>query len=63
MKYKTLFEIPIYSMSEKEFHKRWEKRKTFLHNLFVSGGHIRRRCKTFCYPIVIFQSACGSIIK
>lgn len=33
MKYKTLFEIPIYSMSEKEFHKRWEKRKTFLHNL------------------------------
>ena len=37
MKYKTLFEIPIYAMSEKEFHKRWEKRKTFLHNLFVSG--------------------------
>ena len=27
MEQKTLFEIPIYSMSEKEFNKRWNKRK------------------------------------
>ena len=39
MKKKTLFEIPIYSMSEKEFNKRWEKRKDFLYNMFINGGN------------------------
>lgn len=59
MKYKTLFEIPIYSMSEKEFHKRWEKRKTFLHNLFVSGGHTEEDAKLFVsdsyFPECVWQ--------
>lgn len=38
MKQKTLFEIPIYAMSEKEFNKRWDKKKSNLYNMFVSHG-------------------------
>ncbi len=34
----TLFEIPIYSMSEKTFDKRWNKKKSNLLNEFVSNG-------------------------
>ena len=34
MNEKTLFEIPIYAMSEKEFNKRWDKKK---HKLMISG--------------------------
>lgn len=39
MKEKTLFEIPIYSMTEKEFNQRWKKIKDNLYKKFVSGGH------------------------
>lgn len=62
MKYKTLFEIPIYAMSEKNFINVGKKRKTFLHNLFVSGGHTEEDAKLFVSDSY-FQSACGSIIK
>ena len=39
MEKKTLFEIPIYSMSEKEFNKRWNKKKTEFYDMLVSHGH------------------------
>ena len=39
MEKKTLFEIPIYSMSEKEFNKRWSKKKTEFYDMLVSHGH------------------------
>lgn len=39
MEKKTLFEIPIYSMSKKEFNRRWDKQKQKLHDTYVSHGH------------------------
>ena len=39
MEKKTLFEIPIYSMSKKEFNRRWEKQKHKLNDTYVSNGH------------------------
>lgn len=39
MEQKTLFEIPIYSMSEKEFNKRWAKQKQNLYDTYISHGH------------------------
>lgn len=35
---KIVFEIPIYSMSEKEFNRRWDKRKKFLTEYFTEYG-------------------------
>ncbi len=35
----TLFELPVYTMSEEEFNKRWEKKKVELYNEFISHGH------------------------
>lgn len=32
---KVLFEIPIYSMTEKEFNKRWTKKKNDVYNEYV----------------------------
>ena len=59
MKNKTIFEIPIYSMSEKEFNKRWKKRKTFLYNLFISGGNTEEDSKLFvsdsCFPGCVWK--------
>ena len=39
MEQKTLFEIPIYAMSEKEFNKRWDKKKAKIYDMFISHGH------------------------
>lgn len=39
MKQKTLFEIPVYAMNEKEFNTRWDKKKTKLYNKFMNSGH------------------------
>lgn len=39
MKQKTLFEIPIYAMSEKEFNKRWDKKKSKTYEEFIKHGH------------------------
>ncbi len=38
MKLKTLFEIPIYSMSKNEFNKRWDKKKSILYKMCVDHG-------------------------
>lgn len=35
---KIVFEIPIYSMSEKEFSRRWDKKKKFLAEYFMEYG-------------------------
>lgn len=59
MEQKTLFEIPIYSMSEKEFNKRWKKRKDFLYNMFISGGNTEEDAKRFvshsCFPQCVWK--------
>ena len=59
MERKTLFEIPIYSMSEKEFNKRWKKRKDFLYNMFISGGSTEDNAKLgvsySCFPKCIWK--------
>ena len=36
MEKKTLFEIPIYAMSKKEFNKRWDKQKKTLYDTYIS---------------------------
>lgn len=35
---KIIFEIPIYSMSENEFNRRWDKKKKFLAEYFMEYG-------------------------
>lgn len=35
---RIVFEIPIYSMSEEEFNRRWDKRKKFLTEYFMDHG-------------------------
>lgn len=59
MEKKTLFEIPIYSMSEKEFNKRWKKRKDFLYDMFINGGNTESDAKLFvsdsCFPKCVWK--------
>ncbi len=54
MEKKTLFEIPIYSMSEKEFNKRWDKQKKSLYDTYISHGHsdeeTRFNISNTCFP-------------
>lgn len=45
MEEKTLFEIPIYSMSEKEFDKRWNKKRDQLFEEFIAHGHTPESAK------------------
>lgn len=44
---KLLFEIPVYSMSEGVFSRRWEKVKTKMQEQFVSAGHTETEAKDF----------------
>lgn len=37
----TLFEIPIYSMSEEKFKKRWAKKREQLYDEFINHGHTK----------------------
>jgi hypothetical protein len=46
MNEKTLFEIPIYSMSEVDFNERWNKKKSDLLNEFMSNGHTEESAKS-----------------
>ncbi len=39
MEGKTLFEIPIYSMSQKKFENRWKKKRDNLYKQFIEQGH------------------------
>ena len=39
MQEKALFEIPIYTMSEDVFKKRWNEKKEKLYNEFIAHGH------------------------
>lgn len=59
MERKTLFEIPIYSMSEKEFNKRWKKRKDFLYDMFINGGHSEDNARLYvsdsCFPECVWK--------
>lgn len=59
MEQKTLFEIPIYSMSEKEFNKRWKKKKDFLYNMFVSHGTTEENARLYvsdsCFPHCLWK--------
>ena len=48
MEKKTLFEIPIYSMSKKEFNRRWDKQKQKLHDTYVSHGHSEEDTTVLC---------------
>lgn len=41
MEEKTLFEIPIYSMSEGKFNVRWRKKRKQLFDKFMSSGHTK----------------------
>lgn len=49
---KTLFEIPIYSMPEKEFKKRWDKWKSEVYNSFVSHGHSDESARMGLHAII-----------
>lgn len=59
MEQKTLFEIPIYSMSEKEFNKRWNNKKTNLYNTFINSGHTDDSAKSgisaMCFPHCLWR--------
>lgn len=59
MEQKILFEIPIYSMSEKEFNKRWKKRKDYLYNMFISGRNTEEDARRFvsdsCFPKCVWK--------
>lgn len=59
MERKTLFEIPIYAMSEKEFNKRWDKKKAEIYDMFISHGHTDESAKsgisTLCFPRCIWK--------
>ena len=43
----TLFEIPIYAMSKKEFNKRWDKQKKTLYDTYISHGHSEEDTKYY----------------
>lgn len=45
MQEKTLFEIPIYAMSENEFNKRWNEKREKLYADFVKHGHTDESAK------------------
>lgn len=59
MEQRTLFELPIYSMSEKEFNKRWNKKKANLYNSFINSGHTDDSAKlgisTICFPHCLWR--------
>ncbi len=59
MEQKTLFEIPIYAMSEKEFNKRWNKKKAELYDMFISSGHSDESAKSgikmLCFPRYLWK--------
>ena len=59
MEQKTLFEIPIYAMSEKEFNKRWDKKKAKIYDMFISHGHTDKSAKsgisTLCFPRCVWK--------
>ena len=59
MEQKTLFEIPIYAMSEKEFNKRWDKKKAKIYDMFISHGHTDKSAKsgisTLCCPRCVWK--------
>ncbi len=59
MERKILFEIPIYSMSEKEFNKRWKKRKDSLYEFFINGGsteeHAKHVVSCSCFPKCVWK--------
>ncbi len=47
---RIVFEIPIYSMSEKEFNRRWDKRKKFLTEYFMEcGGNSEEQAKEIIF--------------
>ncbi len=56
---KIVFEIPIYSMSEKEFNRRWDKKKKFLTEYFMEcGGNGEERAEiiyTGYYPQYVWK--------
>lgn len=56
---KTLFEIPIYAMGENEFNKRWQKRKSFLYNMFINGGNSESGAELYvsdcCFPKCVWE--------
>lgn len=59
-KERVVFEIPIYSMPEKEFNRRWDKRKKFLTEYFMEyGENSEERAKeiifTGYYPQYIWK--------
>lgn len=47
MEEKTLFEIPIYSMKEAEFKRRWQKKKIKFFQKFVSHGHTEENTRLY----------------
>jgi len=59
MKQKTLFEIPIYAMSEKEFNKRWDRQKTKMYDMFINGGYTEKSAQlgisSCCFPRCIWK--------
>lgn len=56
---KTLFEIPIYAMSKKEFNKRWDKQREKMYNNFISLGNTDEKAQIyisrFCFPYSIWE--------
>ena len=62
MEKKTLFEIPIYAMSKKEFNKRWDKQKRpyMIHTLVMV---ILRKIRNIMYQNLVFHEVYGNIIK
>lgn len=56
---RIIFEIPIYSMSEEEFNRRWDKRKKFLTEYFMEhGGDAEERAEiiyTGHYPQYVWK--------
>lgn len=59
MEKKTLFEIPIYAMSKKEFTKRWDKQRKKMYNDFISFGHTdesaRQGISLCCFPRSVWE--------
>lgn len=51
MKRKTLFEIPVYAMNEKEFDKRWGKKKSKMYEELVKHGHTEECAKEMIYSL------------
>lgn len=47
MEEKTLFEIPIYAMSEAEFNRRWQKEKEKFFKEFISHGHTEENTRLY----------------